>query len=337
MIATAVEILPVRSVVQGPAFRALSDRRDIVSFKLRVERIEASLLRRNGRGEHVVVFVKEALQHRPKAPRNDKDIGMLTQGPSLYDAALEPRLKVLALEVARPSLPPRSATCFIMAAYSSSVTLRTCLDTLPRTYSMLVARSSSLPPKPTSSPLLWMDRCARRAEDNGCIFSHSGTEKKTNSLTKKTESLWPTMDDLSIADVIGDLFPDDENAVLILTQETTVTGEDPMLCEFPELNFIEVSEYTATNAVAHYDPFDTEVVGVTEDSTSDRRRSELKRLHINGWMRSEVDSKRKRFKYIAPDGTTVTSLKDAMKTINLAAVIDLADQDTLDAAEKCAA
>eukprot|EP00966_Prymnesium_polylepis_P034167 794289-Prymnesium_polylepis.1 len=100
-----------------------------------------------------------------------------------------------------------------------------------------------------------------------------------------------------------------------LTQKPA-TGDEPLLILFPELSEVEVTQYIGSDNTLHDDPFDDKIVGEPEQ-LSVRRRSELKPLvEVNGWIREEVDSKRRRFTYKSPDKlTTVTSLKEAMKAI----------------------
>ena len=125
------------------------------------------------------------------------------------------------------------------------------------------------------------------------------------------------------------------------TPVTTASGEDPLLCDFPELNALEISEYVNVDDIPRYDPYEDKVIGDAAQLRG-RRRSELKRLETNGWTREEVEavsSKRWRFVYVGPDAVTgpVTSLKNAMKEISLCAVVDTTEQDALYEAEKCVA
>ena len=118
-------------------------------------------------------------------------------------------------------------------------------------------------------------------------------------------------------DIIGDI---DTGT---LTPKTT-TGELELI-GFPELSDFEITEYTALESAPHYDPSVDKIIGDLEQLSA-RRRSELKRLTDNGWIREEVDNKRRRYTYKSPDKlTTVTSLKQAMKTISLAQMIVKAD------------
>ena len=104
---------------------------------------------------------------------------------------------------------------------------------------------------------------------------------------------------------------------------------DIELVGFPELSEFDLTEYTALESAPHHDPSDDKIVGDPKQLSA-RRRSELKRLTDNGWIREEVDNKRRRFTYKSPDKlTTVTSLKQAMKTISLAQMIDKADDKTI--------
>ena len=145
------------------------------------------------------------------------------------------------------------------------------------------------------------------------------------------------MESLSVATLYADVFDDEEIgfATGALTPITTVSGEDPLLCDFPELNPFEIDEYIDVDGVPRYDPYEDKVVGLSEV----RRRSELKRLNNNGWEREEVEdkacNKRRRYFYHGPSGVTVTSLKHAMKEISLGVVVDKADNDSLEEAEKC--
>eukprot|EP00966_Prymnesium_polylepis_P258094 5961597-Prymnesium_polylepis.1 len=63
-----------------------------------------------------------------------------------------------------------------------------------------------------------------------------------------------------------------------LTPVTTVaTGDEPLLCEFPELSAFDVTEYIDLDNAARYDPYEDKIVG-EQEQLSARRRSELKRL-----------------------------------------------------------
>ena len=112
-----------------------------------------------------------------------------------------------------------------------------------------------------------------------------------------------------------------------LTPKTTINELE--LIGFPELSEFDLTEYTALESAPRYDPSEDKIVGEPEQLSA-RRRRELKRLTDNGWIRDEVDNKRRRFTYKSPDKlTTVTSLKQAMKTISLAQIIDKADDKTI--------
>lgn len=103
---------------------------------------------------------------------------------------------------------------------------------------------------------------------------------------------------------------------------------DIELVGFPELSEFDLTEYTALESAPHYDSSEDKIVGEPEQLSA-RRQSDLKRLTDNGWIREGVDNKRRRFNYKSPDKlTTVTSLKQAMKTISLAQMIDKADDKT---------
>ena len=52
-------------------------------------------------------------------------------------------------------------------------------------------------------------------------------------------------------------------------------------------------------------------------------------------MEDKACNKRRRYVYHGPGGVTVTSLKHAMKEISLGVVVDKADKDSLEEAEKC--
>ena len=100
------------------------------------------------------------------------------------------------------------------------------------------------------------------------------------------------MEPLSVADLYADVFDDEEIGFATggLTPVTTASGEDPLLCEFPELNAFEIDEYVGVDNVPRYDPYEDKVVGLPE-CLNLRRRTELKRLNNHGWTREQVDDK----------------------------------------------
>ena len=115
------------------------------------------------------------------------------------------------------------------------------------------------------------------------------------------------MESLSVATLYADVFDDEEIgfATGALPPITTVSGEDPLLCDFPELNPFEIDEYIDVDGVPRYDPYEDKVVGLSEV----RRRSELKRLNNNGWEREEREdkacNKRRRWGTIDSDTETL--------------------------------
>ena len=145
--------------------------------------------------------------------------------------------------------------------------------------------------------------------------------------SKKEESPLPMEDatDKLMLAVFDDIIGDIDTGTL--TPKTTINELE--LIGFPELSEFDLTEYTALESAPRYDPSEDKIVGEPEQLSA-RRRSELKRLTDNGWIRDEVDNKRRRFTYKSPDKlTTVTSLKQAMKTISLAQIIDKADDKTI--------
>ena len=141
-------------------------------------------------------------------------------------------------------------------------------------------------------------------------------------------------DELIMVNMFNDILYDEMDTGALSPK--TANGDDICLIGFPELSELtefEVIEYFELDNAPHYDPSEDKIVCESmpeQVSIGTKRRSELKRLQAYGWMREEVDKKRRRFTYKSPDKlTTVTSLKEAMKTISLAQVIDTADDDTV--------
>ena len=143
--------------------------------------------------------------------------------------------------------------------------------------------------------------------------------------------------DLDLSDIFNGILDEDEQCFPLMTPKTIVYGEDPMLSEFPELSIEELRDYFEADDVIRFDPFEHQQPTKDAIKNSVRRESELKRLRDHGWSREEVDrkGKRGRFEYKGPNGITVTSLKSAMKTITLDAIVERADHAALEEAEKC--